>query len=601
MGRRSATQRSSVRRHSTKDAVIPPAPPPMPAVDHGPAWRWWATALVIVVLVVAAYWRTLDNEFVSFDDHKYICENELVTGGLGAIWSDLWNPDFKLHYYPLTFTTFWIEHKLVGFGPPPTAENRGQPAHWLYHVTQMALHAVNATLVMLVLRALGMQFWIAGTVAVIFAVHPINAASVAWMSERKNLLSAMFFWLSLLTYISYRRRRRETPSVSVPVAHGSYLASLGLFLLGLLAKTAALVLAPVLLVTDRVLDGRWTKASILRSVPFFGLALIMAADTAARERVIEVGEALPTDVFLRPFIALAAITHYVQKMLIPVNQAILYPRWGESFAEPRYWISLAVVGLAAALIWRFRRWLGDQWLWGLALFLLTIAPVLGLKYFIWNQFAFVSDHYVYLGSTGVIAMVVILVGRALRIDASAAPRVARSAVWRVRAAMGMLLAVLALCGFRTSQQSDTWQNDLTLWSHTIGVSPDSLVAHFNLGTQYARNGEFESAARCFKRCTEINPGYVSAKVYLARAFGQLGRIDAAVAAYRDAADTSERRSPQSWSARAALADYLVQIGRVREAADAYRIVLTKDPPDRQAIEAKLEQLNRSSRDPISRP
>jgi hypothetical protein len=581
----------SARRKAPRASALKGLPP----VDPTPL-RWsWLTALIIVITVVVAYWNTLGNEFVSFDDRKYIYQNELVVGdgGLGAIWHNPLDEKAKLHYYPLTFTTFWIEHALVGLEPPDVEPDAvmGKAAHPLYHVTQMLLHAINACLVLFVLRALGVRFATAVFTALFFALHPVNTASIAWMAERKNLVSALFFWSSLLLYLNHRRLAERSRPYARRKLPWLYVAAVLAFALALTAKAAALVLAPIIVITDRLLDRRWSWESVWRASPFFLLGMIAARITAMHEALIAKSWE-PVAMWARPLIALAALVHYVTKMLVPVRQALIYPRWEVSLSNPRYWIAVVVTGAAAALIWLHRKWLGDQWLWGLGLFLLTIAPVLGLKHYIGMQFAFVSDHYMYYGSPGVILMIALLLERWCRSTAEAAapdplPGWRRN---RLIAVATLSLVALVGCGWRVVQQNRTWHDNQTLWAHTIEISPDAAIARMNLGNHYRRHGQHELALEQYKEFARIWPDYVRAWRSSAQAARRLDRPDEAMEFYRTAIDLADAKNPRSHSIRKEYADYLRSQGRRTEALAEYEILLQRSPPNVEEIRRIVKQL-----------
>jgi hypothetical protein len=335
-------------------------------------------------------------------------------------------------------------------------------------------------------------------------------------------------------------------------------------------------------ITDRLLDGRWTWKSVARSVPFFVLAAGIAAITTTREQSIAKSWD-SVDLSLRPFIAVSAIVHYVTKMLLPIHQAIIYPRWSESLWTPRYWISLVVVAAAAGLIWRYRRWLGDHWLWGLGLFLLTVAPVIGLKDFIWMQYAFVSDHYMYYGSTGVILMVGLLLEKWCRQPAS----FRRS---RVATAGALSLVALAACGWRTVQQGATWKNNETLWTHTLTISPDCMIARLNLGNLRDRQGDLERALAEYKEMARIDPTFARAWLSCADVTRRLDRPEEAIQYYRTAVAAVEAKSPRSWSVHTQYADYLRSLGRNPEALAEYQAILRKRPPNAAAIQRAIQEI-----------
>jgi hypothetical protein len=575
-----------------------PAPPPAPALqerDPTPRLWCWVAAALIVAAVFGVYWNTLGNEFLTFDDRKYIYENQLVIGdgGLGAIWGDLVNERPRLHYYPLTFSTFWIEHALVGIEPPDVdpATVMGQAAHPLYHVTQMVLHSINACLVLFTLCALGVRVPTAVFTAAFFALHPVNVASVAWVAERKNLVSALFLWTALLLYVMHRRRREGSSGYARGERSWLYGLSVAAFALALTGKAAAIVLAPLIVLTDRLLDRRWSWAAVWRSAPYGGLALLMVLITMKREAFIAKSWE-PVVLWVRPFIAVSALAHYVQKMLLPVKQALIYPRWEISFFNPRYWISLVLVATAGWLIWRYRRWLGDTWLWGLGLFLVSVAPVLGLKHFIWMDFAFVSDHYMYYGSPGVILMVGLLLQRWCRPEraATAGPDGGDGPAWnRGRTTLVALLALAALvfCGWRVTRQNHTWRHNQALWSHTTEVSPDAMIARMNLGNHYARHGQHERSLEQYLEWVRIRPDWARGWRSCARAAWRLERHEEARAYYQRAVEAAEAKNPDSYSIRTEYADYLASQSLLSEALAQYEIVLSKSPPREEV--AKVQQ------------
>jgi len=481
------------------------------------------------------------------------------------------NEEPTLHYRPVTFSTFWLEHQLVGLEPAEPRPVLNRAAHPLYRWTQIALHALNAALIMLVLRALGVPFLASLLVGAGFALHPVNVASVAWLSERKNLLSGALFWLALLLHVEHRR---AAPS-ALP---WRYALGLLVFALALLAKVAALVLAQLLIVTDRLLDGRWSRAALARAAPFFALGLLAALQTTAREAFIA-NTWEPIALHLRPLIASSALVHYVSKTSLPLELALIYPRWPESLAVPGYWLALISVAGVSALIWRRRRRLGERWLWGLTLFLVGVAPVLGLKHFVWMDFAFASDHYMYFSLPGLLLLAALPLERWTRARASEPPELrfgayAKSRLLLLVAGSGLALGV---CAARTIQQSATWRDDATLWTHTLSVSPDCVIAHLSLGHHHVRRGDLPRALDHYQQVPRVKPSLVKGWRLTAQAAAELGRVEQALAYYEDGVKVQEGKSPRAWSLRMRLAEYLFKLGRFDEARLHYQVVLSKGP------------------------
>jgi tetratricopeptide (TPR) repeat protein len=551
--------------------------------------RRWIAVVSIILVTVVVYWSIQNNEFVRFDDRKYIYQNTLVTGngGLRAIWLDLWNPDPKVHYNPMTYTTFWIEHALVGLEPQGVDPKNivSQAAHPLYHWTQIALHACNAVLVLLTLHALGVSFPVAVLTALFFAVHPVNVESVAWTAERKNLLSGFFFWLSLLSYVTFRRRSTSDLSDRSHRTAPFYIGAILAFGLALLSKTAALVLAPMLIVTDRIIDGKWSWRSVLRAMPFLVMGGVMAILMAAREDALgasKLGTILPLE--FRPLVAISAVVHYAWKMLVPIEQALIYPRWELSLLEPRYWISMAVFLLGFALILRYRKILGELWMWGLGLFLITIFPVLGLRDFAWMQFSFVSDHYMYYGSVGVILMV--MLGGEKIWQSASNTAVATTASPR-RAALAVLSAAALIgCVWQTVKLSHAWENNLTLWQHVLPINPDAFQGHVTLQSYYQSVGDLERAYHHRKEFARIM-NFANTWLAAARDAQKLGLPDEALSNYEHALEVASRRNPREYVIHTEYARYLARLGHFERAYLEYEAVLAKRPPKADALRKEM--------------
>lgn len=527
----------------------------------------WKAALSLLVAAAAfiAYWNSLDCGYVRWDDTGYYTNNPLVTGdgGMSAIWLDAFQKKPVKHYYPLVWTTYWIEYRL--FGDSPRA----------LHAAQLGLHAATSIAVLLALLALGVRPFAATAAAMVFAVHPINVASVTWLAERKNTLSAVFFWLALLAYIRFRQTRTRW----------RYGASIVAYLLALLAKTACVVLAPLLLVTDRILDGRWTLRSLARAAPFFVIGLIMGLLTARAED-IHAKSGNPIDPALRPLVAAAALVHYTHKSVVPLELVPIYPRWPESFAAPRYWISVATVVAAAMLLWRFRRAVPPLAAWSISLFVLGLLPVLGFMHFNFLQYAFVSDHFMYLSSVGIFLLLGLLLHRLADgpsrekspgASTPEAPPTGTRPSTRKAAATATLILLCAGLAVLTIRQNRVWAGPVTFWEYTLTHNPDCFPGYFNLANLYFRESQFEKALAHYEQAARVDPSFVVTHRGSARSARNLNRADEAVAHYHRAAEAERRKNPRSVSTRAEYADYLRQLGRTGDAIREYEIILSMNP------------------------
>ncbi|HKQ50695.1 MAG TPA: tetratricopeptide repeat protein [Phycisphaerae bacterium] len=547
-------RRSEGRRGRRAEPMIEPLAP-------SAWWARWILAVLVASAAVVVYWNTLQNGFVSWDDGDYVYQNPLLQGGLGSIWGELFKEDKHEQYYPLVFTSYWIEHKFVGVEPR------------LYHATQIALHAVNSMLWLFVLRWLGVSLPVATLTAALFAVHPVNVASVAWVTERKNTLSGLFFLLSLLLYLQHRRSGGAW----------RYWAALGSFQLALFAKTAVVVLPALLIVSDRVLDRRWTKLSFRRAVPFLALAFLMAIITIGVEGE-QSKSGRPVDPMLRPLIACAALVHYVGKVVWPANLLPLYPRWPESFHEYRYWLSAAALIVVAILLLRFRKKLGDRVLWCVALFLLPLLPALGLKHFNLMQFSFVADHLMYLSAPGLFLAAALVVERFVRSADHLAVGLGRGAV---------IVAALAALGWLTVRQNHVWHDTETFWVYTLAGNPDCVPGNINLGNYYKRNKECEKALPYYRAAARLLPDHLNTPRFYAQCCRELGRHEEALQWYQEALQRAEKKSPRFVAIHLEYAGFLRSLKRSEEARAAYETVLRKDPRNRTAL-LGLEQVTRAT-------
>jgi hypothetical protein len=554
------------------------APIELEPLEQSSAWKRWTAATMIIAATFLAYLNTLDNDFVTWDDDKYVRKNPLVIGDKPL--SSVWNPKeiekAKLHFYPLVFTTYWLEHQYDGLNP------------FVYHFDQMILHALNGVVLMFAMRWLGVGFFVSVVTGAIFALHPTNVASVAWIAERKNTLSCLFYLLSMMMYLQFRRQ----------AGIWRYVLAILFFLLALSAKSAVLMLAPILVLTDRVLDRRWSLASLLRCVPFFLLAAVFAGITMQHEAGLLKDSDNPVDVVLRPLIASRALAHYFEKVVAPVGLVPIYARWPESFAVPGYWVSLGMVLAGGVLLWRYRRRIDRMYFWGLAVFLLSIAPVLGLKHYNLVQFTFVADHYMYFGSQGLFLIVALLLDRMRRAPAPGATDVEtkdRGAALvvspgRNAGVLVFVFAALGACGYLTAQHNENYKDGVAFWEYTLVHNPDCMPANLNLGNHYVRQKDDARAMPYYREAARLLPTFVRIRRTTAGCARRLDLQDEAVRYYEEAVECARPKGRNlTTEVQMDLAYYLRSIGRRDEALVHYQEVLTRHPENSRAL-AAIEQL-----------
>jgi protein O-mannosyl-transferase len=542
---------------------------------------------VILLATFAAYGPALRGGFV-WDDDAYVTANPLLTApdGLARIW---FSSHTQSQYFPLVFTTLRVEYALFGLDP------------FGYHVVNVLLHGLNALLVWAALARLAVPgAWLA---AAIFALHPVQVETAAWITELKNTESTFFSLLALLAWLRFTDDDSERPLRFLAL-------SLVLYQLALFSKTTASTLPAALVLSLWVRGRALGPRRWLEIAPFVALGLAMGLVSIWWERHLgNYAEAFGVSLGWpeRVLVATRALWFYLGKLVWPATLSFSYPRWELDPRDPAQWLwAMACVALAASLWWTRGR-LGRGPLAAAAFFAATLSPMLGFVPLFTFYYSFVADHYQYFACVGPIALF-----------AAGASRLAP--VWptlRGGAAAGLLAALAAL----TWQQAGAYRSHEALWRDTLAKNPGSWMARNNLGVLLQERGELDEAETHFRESMALHPDNAEARFNLAnllvgagrteealehyeaavrlrpgrvqfhaglgRALLTLGRSDAAVAAYREAL----LRDPESVPARLGLALALERQGARAEAALEYREVLRRDPRAEQAA-ARLRALAR---------
>lgn len=527
----------------------------MPSLaDPTIARRWkrpWCAGviagLMLVGITVAVYAPNLRAGFLTWDDDVMLLANPLVLSpnGFSAIWSRTAHA-YGWPNYPLFYTSLWLNHRFWGLEPVA------------YHATNIALHALNAMLVLAVLRRLGLGRVAAWLCAAAFALHPLQVESVAWVTERKNVLSGMFYLLALLLYVHHRRSGRWW----------AYGAACMAFVAALLSKTGTLTLIPTLLLADwLVLRGtkdtvrRTLLASLLRLAPFVIAGVIAALVLLG----IEQRPQEPVPPLLRPLLAARALWFYLGKLLVPAGLCPIYPRWMVNGTTPLAWLPLIGCGVALAAAIRWRAALGGIVLWGLGHFVVTLLPVIGLASFAYHDHCFVADRFVYLACVGVFAAIAAATERAL-----AALRAGRAA--RLGVCGAALAAVLALAAL-TWRQIPVWHDSYRFWSTAVAANPGSFWAQHAYAIQLWHRGRIQDALQCWRKSAALAPDFVPAQMMIGMMLKESGDLDAAA----DQLSRAVGRVPGYTPLRATLADVWAAQGRVAEALQTLREIVAAEP------------------------
>ena len=516
-------------------------------------WIVFAISILLVALVGAVFGQSLHHDFVNYDDMEYVTKNAQVSRGLtleGIGWA--FTHFHSSNWHPLTWISHMIDCQFYGLNP------------WGHHLTNVLLHATNVILLFLLLRQMTARLWPSAFVAALFAIHPLRVESVAWVSERKDLLSGLFFFLTLMAYVRYARKPSPARFILVAIV----------FALGLMCKPMLVTLPIVLLLLDYwplsclpnlSLDRKNRKLLwrlILEKAPLFLLVLASCVLTVLAQRRSISAVAHITGPYR---LANAAVSYldYVRQMFWPKDLAVLYP-WYVERLQPWTVIlgCLLVVGVTVAVIvLRRRRYLFVGWFW----YLVMLTPVIGFLQ-VGNQSH--ADRYTYLP----------LVGLYLMLTWGATELVER---WRfVRLPIGALAGAIVISLTLASRaQTATWQNSESLWNHALAVTPDNIIAECNLGLALHSSGKDEEALEHFEKSLSINRHQPEVLASLGVFYLEQGRIEDSVAYLHEALDIQPRLGDAHYN----LGNTYLAIGKASEAIIEYQYALEIEPDDTESL------------------
>jgi len=508
-------------------------------------WRVAVLCLVLAAMTFAVFGRTAGFGFVNYDDDLYVYENARVEGGLsfkGLAWV-FTHADCYL-YHPLTMLSLMGDYQLHGL-------HAGG-----YHFTNVLLHTASAILLFLILRQMTGALWRSAFVAAVFAIHPLRVESVVWVAERKDVLSAFFFMLTLGAYARYVRK---------PDSPARYALVAVAFVLALLSKPTVVTLPFVLLLLDywplhRFEQPRKLSGLILEKIPLLALAAGVSVITTMT--VLAAGNSIPAvghiSMASRLGNALVSYAVYLRQMVWPEGLAAPYPYSHNS--PPPWEVALAGTLLAglSAVAWRGRRtrpWLLIGWLWYLGM----LTPMIGIVQA--SNFAH-ADRYTYLPQIGIYLGVTWLAGE-------------WGAKWHAGRVVigGLMTAVIAMLMVCAWQQTAYWKDSETLWTHTLACTTRNEVAHLNLGADLAKKARVDEAISHYQKALQINPRYAQAHFNLGNALRKKGGVDEAIAQYQMALQIN----PNHAQAHNNLGNVFDEQGRLDEAITQYQKALQIQP------------------------
>lgn len=505
-----------------------------------------AVVLGLIVLLagtVLAYQKVWHAGYI-WDDDVYVTANPLLTApdGLWRIWFSLDSPS---QYFPLVYSAFRLEHALWGFEPTG------------YHWVNIILHAVNATLLWRLLYKLRCPgAWLG---AALWALHPVQVESVAWITELKNVLMGFFFLLTLLCWAQFTEREKGRDWIY-------YFAALLCYALALLAKTTACTLPAALILILWLKHRPITLRRCLQVLPFVVFAGLMGLLTIWWERYHQgtQGAAFTVGLGDRLLIASRALSFYLAKLVWPAHLCFSYPHWSVSAGNPFDYVWIVVTIVAGGAILLLRRGCGRSVETAFVFFVATLTPVLGFIMLWTFRYSWVADHYQYLACIGPIA----LFSAGLELGTV---RLGRTAHWLGLMIGGVILVALAI---RTWEQAGIYADAETLWRATVKCNPSSNLAHNSLGVILGgKQAPIEEEIAEYEKALEGDPNDPEAHNNLGYALQRLGRYEEALAEY----EKSVAADPRYSTAHGNLATVLLKLGRSDEAIQQLEKLLAIEP------------------------
>ena len=501
----------------------------------------WLPVLLRAALIVAAglfiYWPALQGGWL-WDDHLLIDGNPLVRDphGLSLIWND---PGRLIDFQPITASVLWLGWHL--WGDEPLA----------FHLLSLALHLTGALLVWRLLAKFHLRWaWIGW---LIFAVHPVQVESVAWMSELKNTLSLPPFLLAACCYLDFDARRRWL----------DYLAAFALFVVAMLCKPAMVMFPFVILAHAWWRRRRIALGDVAAAAPFLAISFVLGFITLVYMHDAIRVLALPLGgLFARAGLAGFALAFYLTKCVLPIDLMPIYPRWP---AEPTLLALLPWLAFAGAFVWletRRGNWARDV-IFGLCFFALNLLPFAGFLPATFMKDSWVADRLLYLPIVGLIPLAVAGIERLCALI----PDGTRPMFLGGATVLPLLLAL------ESRAEANHYRDEMTFWNHAIASNPGAWSAHTSLGNALLDQGRIADALEQYLEAAQLKPDDRDALVNLAIALEKLNRVDDAIAVLRLAV----RAHPDDAAAHSNLGNLLAQTGHLDDASAEFQRALDLEP------------------------
>ncbi len=522
-----------------------------------PLWhRGWIFALFLFIATLTAYlpaWWPAATAAPALEKPGFVLDDDLLCTGNPLVkdphgWYQFWITNKTPDYFPVMSDAFWLEWRLWKMDPTG------------YRVVNILLHVLNTILLWRILLRLIPQYTSAAKIAaVLFALHPVNVATVAWIAELKNTLSLFFFLLSLLGYLEFDERHKQR----------WYWFSLAAFLLALLSKIEAAPMPLVLLGIVWWRRDRIKWSDISHTIPFFGAALLLGLLSIWYQTHVAIGhEVVRADNFWSRLAGAGwAVWFYFYKAILPINLIPIYPRWRIDAMNPLSYLPLILLVVAFFSIWSFRRSWGKPFLFGLGYAVLMLFPVLGFFNIYFFRYSLVADHWQYFSVIGPIALI-----------SAALVKIMESLPLAKILKQLFFCSLFVVLGGLTWKQAGVYLNSETLWTRTLAKNPDCFAAHNDLGVILYRRGGVDNAISQFQKALKINPQYEEAYYNLGIALMHLGDTNEAIAQYQKALQID----PEYASVQNNLGTALFEKGDLADAISHLQRALQINPKNAEA-------------------
>jgi len=501
----------------------------------------------LIIANLAVYWQVRNHDFVAFDDDEYVFENTHIKEGLtykGIKWA--FTDSYSANWHPVTWLSHILDVELYGMNP-------GQ-----HHLTNLLFHIANTILLFLVFRDMTGALWQSSFIAALFGLHPLHVESVAWISERKDVLSTFFWLLTMKFYVSY------TKSLKIH----KYLTAIFFFITGLMAKPMLVTLPFVLLLLDyyplkRLTIENWELKKIIsllsEKIPFF----IIAAGSSLITVFAQKGEGAVASLNIYPMNirianALTSYISYILKMILPYDLSVYYPYrilplWKIVFAG----VLLFAIFFLVILTIKQYQWFAVGWLWYFG----TLVPVIGLVQ-VGSQA--MADRYTYVPLIGLFMIIAWGVPELL-------------SRWMIKKNIIIIITapVISILMATSWIQTQYWRNSITLFQHAVDVTTNNYIAHYNLGSALEKKGRSDEAMREYSKVLQVNPKYINAHNNIGLILASQGRRDEAIQHFKEIF----KINPAYGEAHTNLGAILADAGRTDEAIAHFSEALRLNPDD----------------------